>query len=233
MIQRAPSVRPTLLFIHGLWMTGAEAFAFRRRMERDHGFDTTVFAYRTTQEPLDAVIDKLREHIDRQRSATLHVAAHSLGGLVALNFLARHHATTPPGRLVLLGSPVNGSAAARRLGGFELGRRLIGPVATEVLLAAWRRDGRASDDGSRGGPPYGEPPRDTGVVAGTRPMGLGRWVAGFEEPNDGTVAVAETELDGARDRLVLPVSHLGMLMSPRVAAACGHFFREGRFPIGV
>ena len=233
MIQRAPSARPTLLFIHGLWMTGAEAFAFRRRMERDHGFDTTVFAYRTTQEPLDAVIDKLREHIERQRSATLHIAAHSLGGLVALNYLARHHAVTPPGRLVLLGSPVNGSAAARRLGGFELGRRLIGPVATEVLLAAWRRDGRASDDGSRGDPPYGELPRDTGVVAGTRPMGLGRWVAGFDEPNDGTVAVAETELDGARDRLVLPVSHLGMLMSPRVAAACGHFFREGRFPLGV
>jgi hypothetical protein len=31
----------------------------------------------------------------------------------------------------------------------------------------------------------------------------------------------------------MPVSHLGMLMSPRVAAACGYFFREGRFPLGV
>jgi len=223
MIHRVLPARPTLLFIHGLWMTGAEAFAFRRRMERDHGFDTTVFAYRTTQEPLDAVIDKLREHIERRRSETLHIAAHSLGGLVALNFLARHHATTPPGRLVLLGSPVKGSAAARRLGGFEFGRRLIGPVATEVLLAAWRRDGVAA----------GDLPRDTGVIAGTRPMGLGRWIAQFDEPNDGTVAVVETELDGARDRLVLPVSHLGMLMSPRVAAACGQFFREGRFPLGA
>jgi len=223
MIHRVLPARPTLLFIHGLWMTGAEAFAFRRRMERDHGFDTTFLAYRTTQEPLDAVIDKLREHIERQRPDTLHIAAHSLGGLVALNFLARHHAMTPPGRLVLLGSPVKGSAAARRLSGFEFGRRLIGPVATEVLLAAWRRDGMAAD----------ALPRDTGVIAGTRPMGLGRWVAGFDEPNDGTVAVAETELDGARDRLVLPVSHLGMLMSPRVAAACGQFFREGRFPLGV
>ena len=233
MIHRVLPARPTLLFIHGLWMTGAEAFAFRRRMERDHGFDTTVFAYRTTQEPLDAVIDKLREHIERQRPDTLHIAAHSLGGLVALNFLARHHAMTPPGRLVLLGSPVKGSAAARRLSGFEFGRRLIGPVATEVLLAAWRRDGRNAADGSRDDPSHGDLPRDTGVIAGTRPMGLGRWVAGFDEPNDGTVAVAETELDGARDRLVLPVSHLGMLMSPRVAAACGQFFREGRFPLGA
>ena len=223
MIHRVPSARTTLLFIHGLWMTGAEAFAFRRRMARDHGFDTSVFAYRTTQEPLDAVIDKLREHIERQRTNTLHIAAHSLGGLVALNFLARHHATTPPGRLVLLGSPVKGSAAARKLGDFEFGRRLIGPVATEVLLAAWRRDGVAT----------GGLPRETGVIAGTRPMGLGRWVARLDEPNDGTVSVAETEMDGISDRLVLPVSHLGMLVSPRVAAACGHFFREGRFPLGA
>ena len=198
-------------------MTGAEAFAFRRRMEREQGFDTAVFTYRTTREPLDAVIDRLGEHIAKLDAGALHIAAHSLGGLVALNYLARHHATTPPGRLLLLGSPVNGSAAARRLGNTELGRRLIGPVATEVLLAAWRRD--------RG------LPRDTGVIAGTRPMGLGRWVAQFDEANDGTVAVAETELEGARDRLVLPVSHLGMLMSPRVAAACGQFLREGRFPL--
>lgn len=221
MIHRARSARPTLLFIHGLWMTGAEAFAFRRRMERDHGFDTTVFTYRTTREPLDAVIDRLGDHIAKLGADALHIAAHSLGGLVALNYLVRRHAATPPGRLVLLGSPVNGSAAARRLGGTELGRRLIGPVATEVLLAAWRREGVE----------VGDLPRDTGVVAGTRPMGLGRWLAAFDEPNDGTVAVAETALDGARDRLVLPVSHLGMLMSPRVAAACGHFFREGRFPL--
>ena len=233
MIQHAPSARPTLLFIHGLWMTGTEAFAFRRRMERDHGFDTAVFAYRTTQEPLDAVVDRLREQIDRLQARCLHIAAHSLGGLVALNYLVRHHAVTPPGRLVLLGSPVKGSAAARKLGGSGLGRRLIGPVATEVLLAAWRRDGRDADAASRRVFSRGDLPRDTGVIAGTRPMGLGRWIAGFDEPNDGTVAVAETELDGARDRLVLPVSHLGMLMSPRVAAACGHFFREGRFPLGA
>jgi pimeloyl-ACP methyl ester carboxylesterase len=198
-------------------MTGAEAFAFRRRMEREHGFDTAVFAYRTSREPLDTVIDRLGDHIAKLDVGTLHIAAHSLGGLVALNYLARRHPETPPGRLVLLGSPVNGSAAAQRLGGTAFGRRLIGPGATEVLLAAWRRDGGL--------------PRATGVIAGTRPMGLGRWVAQFDEANDGTVSVAETQLEGASDRLVLPVSHMGMLLSPRVAAACGHFLREGRFPL--
>ena len=179
----------------------------------------SVFAYRTTREPLDAVIDRLGEHVTKLDAGALHIAAHSLGGLEALNYLARRHAETPPGRLVLLGSPVNGSAAAQRLGGTAFGRRLVGPVATEVLLAAWRRDGGL--------------PRDTGIIAGTRPMGLGRWVARLDEPNDGTVSVAETAMERAGDRLVLPVSHLGMLMSSRVAAASGHFLREGRFPLGA
>ncbi len=64
--------------------------------------------------------------------------------------------------------------------------------------------------------------RELGVIAGTRPVGLGRFFAGFDEPNDGTVAVRETRIEGATDHLVLPVSHLGMLLSaasPRSAAA--------------
>jgi hypothetical protein len=123
----------------------------------------------------------------------------------------------PPGRIVLLGAPVRGSAAARVAGSIGVGQWLIGPSAAEALVSHRRR--------------VAPPSREVGIIAGTRPMGLGRWFARFDEPNDGTVAVSETQLDGARDRLVLPVSHLGMLMSPRVADASGHFLREGRFSL--
>lgn len=50
--------RPKLVFVHGLWMTGAEAFSLRRRLEREHKFDTELFAYRTTREPLEAVAER-------------------------------------------------------------------------------------------------------------------------------------------------------------------------------
>jgi hypothetical protein len=48
-------------------------------------------------------------------------------------------------------------------------------------------------------------------------------------PHDGTVAVAETRIEGAADHLVLPVTHLSMLWSAAVADQAVHFLREGRF----
>lgn len=214
-------LRPVLVFVHGLWMTGVEATAFRRRLENRHGFDTRLFTYRTTREPLETVVDRLGEQLRLQTAergeGAVHVVAHSLGGLVTLACLERFEATLPTGRVVLLGSPVCGSAAARVAGSFGIGRWLIGPVAARELIAPRRRE-----------LPSGW---EIGTLAGTRPMGLGRLLARFDEPNDGTVAVSETRLSGARDQLVMPVSHLGMLMSPRVADSCGHFLREGRFPL--
>ena len=43
------------------------------------------------------------------------------------------------------------------------------------------------------------------------------------------VAVAETELEGAVDHIVLPVAHAALLWSPAVAREVVHFLRAGRF----
>jgi hypothetical protein len=51
----------------------------------------------------------------------------------------------------------------------------------------------------------------------------------LREPNDGTVAVTETEIDGATDHCVLPVSHTGMWMSAAVAGQVASFLENGRF----
>ena len=71
--------------------------------------------------------------------------------------------------------------------------------------------------------------REVGAVAGSSPTGLGRFFAAFDEPNDGTVAVAETQLAGLKDHIVLPVSHTGMLISGAVADQAAHFLRCGEF----
>jgi len=60
-------------------------------------------------------------------------------------------------------------------------------------------------------------------------MGLGQLVADFDEENDGTVAVSETKLDGAKDHICLPVSHYSMLVSPSVADQAAAFFKRGEF----
>ena len=72
---------------------------------------------------------------------------------------------------------------------------------------------------------------DTKIVAGTQPLGVGQLLAQFDEDNDGTVAVSETRMPGATDHIILPVSHLGMLVSARVAHETGHFLTHGRFSL--
>ncbi len=73
--------------------------------------------------------------------------------------------------------------------------------------------------------------RELGVIAGTRRVGLGQVFTTLDGDNDGTVAVSETRLQGATDFTTLPVGHMGLLMSARVARETCRFIKEGRFSI--
>lgn len=221
-----------VVFVHGLFMPGGESRWFRQRLSAaaGAGWSASVFAYRTTREPLGTILDRLEQHLAGCHAEHLHLVGHSLGGIVALRLLQRRQTRgeeprLPPGRVVLLGSPVCGSSAAARLETLPMGRVLLGQLAVEGLLRQPCREGSQE--------PLCEwpPSRDVGVIAGTNPVGLGRVLARFTEPNDGTVALRETDYPGARDRVVLPVSHMGMLLSVRVAEEAAHFLREGRFSL--
>jgi len=67
------------------------------------------------------------------------------------------------------------------------------------------------------------------MIAGTKSFGLGFFTGGLERPNDGTVAVSETDHPRLTDRLTLPVTHTGMLYSKTVARQAAEFLRHGRF----
>ena len=68
-----------------------------------------------------------------------------------------------------------------------------------------------------------------GVIAGSMRLGLGQLFAKINTDHDGTVAVGETHLPGAKDHIVLNISHTGMLFSADVAEQAGHFIHQGRF----
>lgn len=201
-----------MLLVHGLWF-GRPSLWPLARMLRRHGLAPTPFGYSTVfRTPADSA-DALAERARALAADTLHYVGHSLGGLLILSMLERHGADLPPGRVVLLGSPLAGSAVARRIAAMPgLGRVL----------------GRSAELLDKGAPrlPAG---REVGAVAGTAPLGLGRWFAPLLPPHDGTVRVAETRIEGLADQLELPVSHTGMVFSSVVADAAARFLRAGRF----
>ena len=147
----------------------------------------------------------------------VHLLGHSLGGLIILECLRRYRIERP-GRVVLLGSPLLGSRTAARLGRLGLARPLLGRAVCEQLLAPQLRRWTSE--------------RELGVISGSMPLGFGHLVRmRFGEENDGTIAVSETRIPGAKAYLTLPVSHLGLLFSARVAHEAAGFFQYGRFGV--
>ena len=193
-------------------MNGLESFLLRDRL-KGAGFMPSVFRYPSMHASLADVTKALAGRL-RTFGETVHIVAHSLGGLVALETLETER-ELPPGRVVLLGSPVQGSRAASAVANWSLGPQLLGSLAAAELARA--HDRRWSG------------PREIGLIAGSRSAGLGRMFADLPEPNDGAVCVDETRLPGATAQIVLEVSHTGMLMSRSVADATGRFLANGSF----
>ena len=125
----------------------------------------------------------------------------------------------PAGRVVLMGSPAAGSRAAQSVARWPIGPAVLGPLALSELA------------GSR--LPRWTQSREPGVIAGRGHMGIGRLVSHLPEPNDGTVAVEETRIEGMTDHVVLPVTHTGMLLSAAVAGHVAGFLRHGHFSFGI
>jgi pimeloyl-ACP methyl ester carboxylesterase len=211
-------VRTVIVYVHGLWQSGGEAILLRRRLALELHADARAFSYRSVAADAGTNARELAKYLSALSADGLHLVGHSLGGLVILKAFEQEpalDARLPPGRIALLGSPLRGSRTARNLARWPFGRRLMGRSIHEEVLTARERQWKGA--------------RELGVVAGNLGFGLGRLVGRLPGPNDGTVLVEETLLDGATDRVVLRVSHTGMLFSAAVARAAGAFLGTGRF----
>jgi len=200
-----------ILLVHGLWNRGWSMAAMAKRL-RARGHIVMVFSYPTRSSGLDGHANELHHFISQAQAEELHLVGHSMGGLVILNMFNRFD-DLPPGRVVLMATPVRGSQVVRRLEKLP-GQRIMFGKAAEDLLKGFRQ---IPDT------------RQTGMIRGTRALGLGRIVGKHDEPNDGSVAVSETQLEGLADAIELPVAHSEMLLSSEVVVQVEQFILHGKF----
>ena len=121
----------TVVLVHGVWMTGLEMRPLARRV-RACGYDTVMFGYRSLLQPLAHNAARLVKRVRQQDASTVHLVGHSLGGLVILQAL-QDHPDLIDGRIVLLGSPVNGSVIAERVQRYWFSRWLLGRSGNRLL----------------------------------------------------------------------------------------------------
>ncbi len=188
----------------------------RRRLSREFPFDVRVFRYPTVSSSMTEITTRLGQFIEALRPQRLHLVGHSLGGLVIYRFLERFP-EQPPGRVVFLGTPAVTCQAAVGVARLRWAASILGKCVAEELLVDRERRWTSS--------------RPLGIIAGTRPFGLGQLFAPLQGPSDGTIAVSETRLPGATDHITMRASHMGMLLSVRVAREIGTFLSSGHFAL--
>lgn len=201
-----------VVLVPGLWMPGIVMGLLAARLARAN-YVPHLFGY-SGRGPLDSSIERLARYASGACSGRpAHFVGHSLGGLLVLETLNRKP-EIEVASAVLLGSAVRGCLTGRRFARAHGGRWMLGASASlwaEVHEARWQRS---------------EP---LGVVAGTRPIGLGRAFGPLPGLSDGVVRLEETTVDGMTERVTVPVGHSLLIVSGSVARLVAAFLAHGRF----
>jgi len=171
-----------IIIVHGLWMTGLELGVLQHRLRTEHGFEPSIFSYPSITGTMAEHVASLHSFVQTHKAERLHFIGHSLGGIVILKMLETYD-DIPPGRVVCLASPMQGSCAVDGFARWPFARAALGAAICDDVLSTKQRkwDGR----------------RDVGIIAGSLSIGIGRMFADFHEPSDGTLLVSETKLEGS------------------------------------
>ena len=195
----------------GLWMPAAAMGLLAARLSRA-GYQPHVFAYQG-RSPLEGNAARFARYVrDSFAGRAVHFVGHSLGGVLILQMLNRHP-DIPAASAVLLGAPVRGCMAGRRLGSARVGRWMMGACGDicSEREAVWQRSA------------------PLGVVAGTVPLGLGRALGRLPGENDGVVRVEETAVQGMTARSLVPLGHSVLIVSGAVGQLVERFLGTWSF----
>lgn len=213
--QATPAGRHLVMLVHGM---GRSTYLFHDMQSalRAAGYDAVAISYPSLMRDIAGHADQIEALLDEARDVEqVSFVSHSLGGLVVREVLGRHapwRERLTLGRIVMLAPPNQGSVLAEALATLPPYHWIGGPSAVEIAA---------------GGPFAGLPEEvEVAVIAG----GTGGW--GFNPllpgDDDGVVTVAETELEGVRESLLVPALHTVIAAAPETIAATLSFLKHGR-----
>jgi pimeloyl-ACP methyl ester carboxylesterase len=217
MDKAADCEREGVVLLHGIMRTSRSLSRLSTHLSRE-GFEVLNLDYPSTRlslaelaEDVHGAVSAFSERVDR-----VHFVGFSMGGLVIRAYLKAHRPRNI-GRVVMIGTPNNGSEVADLLKGNRLFVSVLGPAGQQLVTdqSAFRH--LFEDDGY-----------ELGVIAG-RNIANPVAAAIFKAPNDGKVSVASTMLPGCRDHIVIRRNHTLIAQSRQTHCETAMFLRTGRF----
>ncbi len=212
-------MKPLVVLLHGL-ARGHGSMTRLAAYLRTHGFETFSRTYPSRRHSIDylagEVADWITEHAGNR---PVHAVTHSMGGVIVRHL---HDPRIQWGRIVMLAPPNRGSQLAAGLVRNPVFRWYYGPAGAELA----------------NGETWPPPPAPFAVIAGTRSRAISNvtsWTVGRrfspQTANDGTVAVAETKLDGMSAFAEVDATHTWIMNDVRVQGLVVSYLRDGMFPM--
>lgn len=196
------------------------------RMQREldeAGYETCNIGYPSRSHTIDILaLEYVLPQIEEcagEGDVSIDFVTHSMGGII-VRYLAKEELADRMGRVVMLGPPNGGSEIVDKIGDWWLFEVVNGPAGIEM-----------GTDSTSLPLQLGVPDYEVGVIAGTRTTNLilSALIGGED---DGKVSVENTRLEGMKDFLVMPASHMFMMRKKRVIEQAIHFLENGVFSEG-
>lgn len=212
-------MKETVILLHGMGRSRLSmallAFSIRRQ-----GFRTVNIGYPSTRKSIEALSEEyLAPAIAacrEQGAAKIHIVTHSLGGIIARQYLQNHR--LPEGsRIVMLSPPNKGSEVTDALRNSFLYKLATGPAGQSLGTEADSLPNRL------------QPVQvEIGIITGSR--SVDPWFSRlFPGEHDGKVSVERARLEEMDDFLVVSKGHTLIMNSRYVMQQVVYFLRNGSF----
>lgn len=217
----ADPVDECVVLVHGLARTSYSMRDMEQSLQTA-GYQTVNVDYPSRSHPVQdlaamvgqAAVEGCRVHGAKR----IHFITHSLGGILVRYYLG-HNRVDDLGRVVMLAPPNQGSLLTDQLRNEAWYQWLTGPAGQQLGTG---KDGIPGMLGAVDFP--------LGVIAGNVHSPIDNWLAQMiPGEDDGKVSVERARVDGMRDFLVLPYTHISIMQEDAVIAQSLYFLAHGRF----
>ena len=211
--------RRLVVLQHGLWRSTCSLGRLERTL-RAHGYEVHDPGYPSTRERVEDHAIRLHAAVESIYAKApvdeLYFVGHSLGGLVIQEYLRAPDAR-PVTACVYLATPHRGAMLADLRKHWFLFQLLMGDAAALQLSP---------------GDALHQRPIPAAEVSGTIVGDLGEGNPAIPGRDDGTVAIGEASLAGARDSVSLPLGHTSISYGSAAILQVLHFLRHRGFAPG-